>query len=244
MQGVLCGTVDTSFHIARTMGRRTPWLPHLSPEDLMFSYLVCVNIATAAYCEFAVPAKDGDNCQNFSVGWGPNADELVAMNPSLGPNCENGMQVGQEYCVLADGPGPATITTTYSLSTRSTGIGSLDFNQPTGFTQATDTSDTSSSTSSFSPTGRSWTSMAFPTAFPSDAVFTGNFVAIGPSGTMTIAVGNVRPEETSSSTSTSSTNTATAPSAAASGSTSSASHRRFAGGGLMMVALGVAVLVR
>ncbi|KAF2220718.1 hypothetical protein BDZ85DRAFT_30116 [Elsinoe ampelina] len=243
MQQVPCGTVNTSFYIARTMGRRTSWLPHLSPEDLMFLNLVYINIAIAAYCEFSVPAKDGDNCQNFSVGWGPNVAELIAMNPSLGPGCENGMQVGQEYCVLADGPGPATITTTYSLPTRSTDVGSLDFNQPTGFTQAADTPDTSSSTSSFSPTGRSWTSMAFPTAFPSDAVFTGDFVAVGPSGTMTIAVGNARPEETSSGTSASSTNTATAPSAAASGSTSDASNGRVAGGGLMIVALGIAVLM-
>ncbi|KAF4556570.1 Hypothetical protein D9617_1g084480 [Elsinoe fawcettii] len=194
--------------------------------------------AAAATCQFSWPASESDrNCLDFLSSFGLAHHELVAMNPSLGDNCSNGMIPGQHYCVIADGPGPATIVSSDEA----------DWSTSTWSSSQTSTSPIATTTTSRIRSATASTSGSFPGgAFPSGAVFTGNFVAVGPSGTVTMRFGNAATEETSSA-STESTSVSSIPSAAASGATSTpssgASSWRMAGGGLVVGALGAAVML-
>ncbi|KAL1860491.1 hypothetical protein VTK73DRAFT_7292 [Phialemonium thermophilum] len=74
--------------------------------------------SAAADCSYKWAASPGDTCASMASDWGITTAQFIQYNPSVGPNCENGLSVGQEYCVEWDfnsgppPPPPASPTTT------------------------------------------------------------------------------------------------------------------------------------
>ncbi|KAL8321749.1 hypothetical protein RB593_004036 [Gaeumannomyces tritici] len=105
-----------------------PWLtPHYPPKHtfimvrisgqsravLLTASLAKLATAAQAACVFFWQADPGDTCQSIARDWSLTAHQFVALNPSVGPACANGVTSGVEYCVMGDPEtgGPATITT-------------------------------------------------------------------------------------------------------------------------------------
>ncbi|KAL8324301.1 hypothetical protein RB597_007846 [Gaeumannomyces tritici] len=80
---------------------------------LLTASLAKLATAAQAACVFFWQADPGDTCQSIARDWSLTAHQFVALNPSVGPACANGVTSGVEYCVMGDPEtgGPATITT-------------------------------------------------------------------------------------------------------------------------------------
>ncbi|EJT72410.1 hypothetical protein GGTG_09276 [Gaeumannomyces tritici R3-111a-1] len=80
---------------------------------LLTASLAKLATAAQAACVFFWQANPGDTCQSIARDWSLTAHQFVALNPSVGPACANGVTSGVEYCVMGDPEtgGPATTTT-------------------------------------------------------------------------------------------------------------------------------------
>ncbi|OLN88297.1 LysM domain-containing protein-like protein 1 [Colletotrichum chlorophyti] len=67
-------------------------------------------------CTFTWVAVEGETCASMSSDWGIALSQFIALNPSVGPDCENGLTVGQEYCV--EGELEPVTTSSAAFSTR------------------------------------------------------------------------------------------------------------------------------
>ncbi|KAJ0361672.1 hypothetical protein COL26b_013646 [Colletotrichum chrysophilum] len=65
---------------------------------LSSSLTVAATLRTRA-CTFTWAAVEGETCESMSSDWGIPLSQFLTLNPSVGPNCENGLTPGVEYCV-------------------------------------------------------------------------------------------------------------------------------------------------
>ncbi|KAJ0352996.1 hypothetical protein COL154_012289 [Colletotrichum chrysophilum] len=89
---------------------------------LSSSLTVAATLRTRA-CTFTWAAVEGETCESMSSDWGIPLSQFLTLNPSVGPNCENGLTPGVEYCVEGE-VGPGTTSTVASVTATSTSASS------------------------------------------------------------------------------------------------------------------------
>lgn len=81
--------------------------------------------AVAAECTFTWEAGSGETCEDMAAAWAVPLDKFITWNPSIGADCENGLEEGTEYCVewdfgVGDDDETTTTTTTSTPATTTT----------------------------------------------------------------------------------------------------------------------------